>query len=171
MKTIGLLAGLMIGLAGSPAHAKPGAVAMTCKPCGTPPLEMALNQAELMILGRLSSAETESQGKGQGGEARLKVRVLQWLKKPSRGRSKIKKTKGLTELRVKLTWDGACIPAPPPFEKGQRWVFFLNASPQTGGGSPGILWEGTPGHCSLKYADPTSPEGNLESLKARLGAR
>jgi len=135
---------------------------VTCKPCGAPPLEMALDQAELIVLGRIGSARIESQGKGQGGEAHLKVRVLQVLKKPS---------KRLTELPVRLAWDGACIPAPPPFEKGQQWVFFLSRAPQPQGASPVALWEGTPGHCSLKYADPKSPEGNLKSLKASLRAR
>ena len=144
---------------------------VTCKPCGAPPLEMSLDQAELIVLGRIGSVQIESEGKGQGGEARLKIRVLQWLKKPSKGDPKALKTKGLTELPVKIDWDGACIPPPPSFEKGQRWVFFLNRAPKPQGASAGELWEGTPGHCSLKYADPKGPEGKLESLKALLRSR
>jgi len=157
----GLALSLVLSLELIPAAVSAKPPATTCKPCGDPPLTASIEQADTIVLGRVTRSLDPPPKAGEPGEATLWLAVQKWLRKPSqRPLSSLPKTKGLTQLKVHFAWDGACSAPPPALKRDQKVVLFLVPSETPD------LWEGSLSHCSLTHMLPSDRE--FTSLKRRL---
>ena len=127
----------------------------TCKPCGATPLEVALDNAEGIALGRVVQGFAVTKKK-ESGEGTLSLNVQKWLRRPSPASSKI---------TVHFAWDGACRLAPPAFKSGQKLVLFLTPSLAPNRGS-GAAWEASANPCALTHLLPQGSD--YADLKRRL---
>lgn len=153
-------------LSAFPAQAKPAP--MQCKPCGAPPLEAALDQAQAVVLAKVLATLDPLPTKGEAGEGFIRVQVTQWLYRSKVLTHPLPATKGLHTLRVRFYWDG-CRAAPSAFQKNERVVLFLSQGEAYSGADP--AWEATPHPCTLGLLRPGDEGDGLRALKKRLKSR
>ncbi len=160
------LAALIVLTYSSPVLAKPAP--MHCKPCGSTPLESALEQAHVVVLAKVLSALDPLPSKGTPGEGFMQVQATQWLHRAKDLPHPLAPTKGLRSLRVRFYWDG-CRAAPPSLKKGESLILFLSQGEAYTGPRP--AWEATPNPCTLAMLRPGDAGYDLKALKKSLKQR
>jgi hypothetical protein len=151
--------------------AKPGTgapAAMQCKPCGSAPLDAALDQAHAVVLAKVVATLEPLPTKGTPGEGFVQVQATQWLFKSTDLPHPIPPSKGLKTLRVRFYWDG-CRASPPDLKKGDSLILFLSQGEAYNGPQP--AWEATPNPCTLAMLRPGDPGYDLKALKKTLKQR